>query len=160
MFFKSVKHIFQEDDWDRHRLECGKTQKYLHNTAEYLLSTCKLPDKSVLKLVSNSDACETLQQPGKWPRTFSCEEEICPKCGAGLMPLTKKKQRNKTDSQLLITKLHVIVIDILSKKCKSCYIIRNPDTLQYGLLNIGDVTLVSLDIFFSIRNTVRSFILF
>ena len=125
------------------------------NTAEYLLDTCTLPGKSILETVSRYDAAETLNMNGKWPRSFSTEITCCPKCGHELSHLSKKKQRLNTDSQLLVTKLHVIVIDILTRKCKNCYIIFRPDTLHHGLLNIGDHTLVSLDVFFSLRNMIR-----
>ena len=70
--------------------------------------------------------------------------------------LVSKKQKNKSDKKLLITKLHVIPIEILTKKCRKCYLIISPDTMQYGLMNIGDTTLVALDIFFTLRNTIRS----
>lgn len=146
---------FQEEDWEQHRLDCGLSQKYLNNTAEYLLKNSKIPDTSVLKFVSGYDAAETLQLPGKWPRTFACVEDKCPKCDSLLTTLTNKKQKNKSDKKLLITKLHVIVVDILSKKCKKCYLIISPETLKHGLLNIGNICLVSLDMFFSLRNTIR-----
>lgn len=120
-----------------------------------MLNTYKIPDKSILQLVSTYDACETLQLTGKWPRSYSCVEEVCPKCGGKMSLLAKRQQKNTSDKKLLISKLHVIVIDIYSKKCRNCYIIRSPDTLQFGLLNIGDVTLVSIDVFFTLRNTVR-----
>ena len=136
-------------------MDCGLSQKYLNNTAEYLLKNCRIPDTTVLKLVSEYDAAETLQLTGKWPRTFTCDEDNCPKCGAALTALTNKKQKNQSDKKLLITKIHVIVVDILSKKCKQCCLIRSPETLKLGLLNIGNLCLVSLDMFFSLRNTVR-----
>ena len=69
---------FKEDGWDLHRLECGLTQRYLRNTAEYLLDTSQLPDKSILQIVSTYDAAETLKLPGKWPRSYSCVENVCP----------------------------------------------------------------------------------
>ena len=127
------------------------------NTAEYMLDSCELPDKSVLEIVSRHDAAETLNVPGKWPRSFSTTVIVCPKCGYDLSQLSKKKQRQKSDSQLLVTKMHVIVIDILTRKCKRCwcYIVIRPDTLRLGLLNIGDLALVSIDVFFSLRNMIR-----
>ena len=127
----------------------------MRHTAEYMLDTCELPDKSVLARVSRYDAAETLNLPDRWPRSFSPSQTLCPKCGHELSQLSKKKQKNNTDPQLLITKSHVIEIDILIRKCKKCYLIIRPDTLQHGLLDIGDVTLVSLDVFFSLRNTIR-----
>ena len=127
----------------------------MRHTAEYMLDTCELPDKSVLARVSRYDAAETLNLPDRWPRSFSPSLTLCPKCGHELSQLSKKKQKNNTDPQLLITKSHVIEIDILIRKCKKCYLIIRPDTLQHGLLDIGDVTLVSLDVFFSLRNTIR-----
>ena len=127
----------------------------MSHTAEYMLDTCELPDKTVLEKVSKYDAAETLNLPGRWPRSFSPTVTLCPKCGHELSQLSKKKQKNKSDPQLLITKLHVIEIDILIRKCKRCYLIIRPDTLSDGLLDIGDVTLVSLDVFFSLRNMIR-----
>ena len=125
------------------------------NTAEYLLDFCELPDKEALEIVSRHDAAETLNVPGKWPRSFSTTVTVCPKCGYDLSQLSKKKQRQKTDSQLLVTKMHVIPIDILTRKCKRCYLVIPPDTLRLGLLNIGDQLLVSIDVFFSLRNMIR-----
>ena len=109
------------------------------NTAEYMLDSCELPDKSVLEIVSRHDAAETLNVNGKWHRSFSTTVTICPKCGYDRSQLSKKKQRQKSDSQLLVTKMHVIVIDILTRKCKRCYLVIRPDTLRLGLLNIGDL---------------------
>ena len=134
---------------------CGQTYQFMHNTASDMLDNCILPDKSVLQLISKYDALETLNTVGKWPRLFSCNESQCPKCGDKLTQLTSKRQRHNSDKKLLITKLHVIEVEIYVKKCKKCYLIRKPDTLQYGLLNVGDVTLISLDIFHSLRNTIR-----
>ena len=152
-FLSSI--YFQESHWEVHRLDCGRTQRYLLNTAKYLRETTNLPDKSCLAIISAYDASETLQLERKWPRTFSCELEECPKCGERLLPLAKRHQKNRNDKQILVTKLHVIDIDILSKRCKPCSLHLSPDTLQHGLLNVGDVTLLSLDIFFTIRNTIR-----
>ena len=146
---------FQEDDWEQHRLDCGLTQKYMLNTSKYLLQHSEMPEKGILLLVSRFDANETLELPDRWPRTYTCEEIKCPKCFRDLTALFTKPQKNKSDKKLLITKLHVIEIVVFSKKCKNCHLIRSPDTLSYGLLNIGDLCLVSLDIFFSLRNTIR-----
>ena len=68
-----------------------------------------MPDKSVFKLITNYDALETLNQPGKWPRVFTCVIEECNKCNMKLTPVTNKKQKNKTDKKMIVTKLHVIV---------------------------------------------------
>ena len=106
-------------------------------------------------IVSKHDACETLELSGKWPRTFICEEDMCPKCGLKLLSLVKRQQNNNSDKKLLISKLHVLEIELYSKKCKHCFIMLSPDTLQYGLLNIGDTSLISLDVFFTLRNTIR-----
>ena len=116
-----------------------------------MLDNCNLPDKSVLQLISKSDAFETLDLPGKWPSSFSCLEIVCPNCRGKLTQLSSKR-RLISDKKLLISKLHVIEVEIYIKKCKKCYLIRRPDTLQYGLLNIGDVTLISIDIFYTLRN--------
>ena len=114
----------------------------------FLISQCSnlFPNLMLLKLL----ICL-----GKWPRSFSCLEIVCPNCRGKLTQLSSKRQRLISDKKLLISKLHVIEVEIYIKKCKKCYLIRRPDTLQYGLLNIGDVTLISLDIFYTLRNTVR-----
>ena len=127
----------------------------MKNTAEYLLKTEDLPGKNILETISRQDAAETLGLPGKWARTYTTALTSCPKCGEKLPPLSKKRQRRLTDKQLLISKLHIIVIEIYTRKCKQCFLILRPNTLQHGLLNIGDVTLVTLDVFFTLRNTVR-----
>ena len=80
---------------------------------------------------------------------------MCPKCGLKLQSLVKRQQKNNSDKKLLISKLHVLEIELYSKKCKHCFIMLSPDTLQYGLLNIGDTSLISLDVFFTLRNTIR-----
>jgi hypothetical protein len=43
----------------------------------------------------------------------------------------------------------------LTKQCKLCYPIIKPETLKLGLFNVGDLYLVSWDIFFTLRNTIR-----
>ena len=150
-----VSFYLKEDDWDAHRLDCGLTQRYLVNTADFMFEHSKLPDISILPTVSSYYARETLELDGNWPRSYSCKEEKCPKCGDPLSTLTKRRQNKNSDKQLLISKMHVIVIEILSKKCKKCYLIVSPNTLELGLINIGDVTLVSMDVFFTLQNTVR-----
>ena len=146
---------FQELDWEKHRLECAQSQLYMHNTSKYIYENSCIPDKDIIHLVGRMDASETLNSPGKWPRTFSCDKQKCPKCQCDLSSFISKKQKHKSDKKLLITTRHAIEINILSKKCQTCHLIMRPDTLSYGLLNIGDTALVSLDIFFSLRNTIR-----
>ena len=85
---------------------------------------------------------------------------VCPKCATRLPPIVKRKQKNSSDRQILVTKLHIIEIDILTKRCKDCSLYLSPDTIKHGLVNIGNITLVSLDIFFTIRNTVRYILYF
>ena len=153
-----IKYTLQESHWEVHRLDCGRTQQYLLHTAKYLRETLKIPDTSVLQAVSTYDAAETLQLEGRWPRSYHCDMSVCPRCGERLPPIVKRPQKNRSDKQILVTKLHILVIDILTKRCKACSLYLSPDTIQYGLLNIGDLTLVSLDIFFTIRNTVRYFL--
>ena len=127
----------------------------MKNTAEYLLQEVEVPDKSILSTITKYDAAETLHLPAKWPRSFSTGLAACPKCGEKLPPLVKKRQRLQTDKQLLISKLHVIEVELFTRKCKTCSIIHRPDTLQHGLLNIGDTTLVTLDVFFTLQKTIR-----
>ena len=136
-------------------MECNLTQRYIKNTAEYLLESTELPDKSILSVIIRYDAAETLCLRANWPRSFSTELTSCPKCSQQLSPLAKKRQRQQSDKQLLISKLHIIEVEILSRKCKACSIIFNPYTLQHGFLDIGEVTLVTSDIFFIIRASVR-----
>ena len=145
----------QEEDWECHRLECARTQKYLVNTADYIFKNCSIPDKSILSLISSYDSAEILGLAEKWPRTYACQLETCPECESQLSQLETRRQKNRSDQKLLITKLNMVVVDILSKRCKNCHILYQPETLAYGLLNIGDVTLVSVDIFFSLRSTIR-----
>ena len=127
----------------------------MKNTAIHLMESTELPDKSILDKITRYDAAETLDQPGKWPRSFSTTLSCCPKCGTALTPLTKKRQRLQTDRKIIVSKLHVMEVEIFTRKCKSCCLLLRPDTLQHGLLNIGDATLVTMDIFFTLRNTVR-----
>ena len=127
----------------------------MKNTASHLMETIEIPDKSILDKITRYDAAETLDLPGKWPRSFATAISCCPKCGTALPPLTKKRQRLNTDKKIIVTKLHVMEVDIFTRKCKTCSILFRPDTLQHGLLNIGDATLVTMDIFFTLRNTVR-----
>ena len=119
------------------------------------MDTVELPDKSILETISRYDAYETLKLPGSWPRSYSTLETMCPKCCKELGPLSKKRQRLNSDKQVMISKRHILVVEIYIRKCKACYLILSPDTLRHGLLNIGDLTLVSLDVFFTLRNTVR-----
>ena len=138
-----------------HRLECCLTQRFMKNTSKFLYESTNLPDKTILDKISRYDAAETLGLPGKWPRSYSSEVSTCPLCRTALPPLTKRRQRLQTDKKLIISKLHIIEVEVYTRKCKSCCILIRPDTLHHGLLNIGDVTLVTLDIFFLLRNTVR-----
>ena len=151
----SKVQYFQESHWTVHRLDCGLTQRYLSNTALYLRETTILPDKSILNVISKYDAAETLEMEGRWPRVFTCDLDVCPKCGGKLPPLSKRQQKNNSDRQILVSKLHILVIDILSKRCKNCFLNLSPNTIAHGCINIGDVTLVTLDVFFTIRNTTR-----
>ena len=126
----------------------------MQNTAEYLYQSESIPDKNILKLIKQCNAKETLSSSG-WPRTFSPTIEKCPKCNILLSPVTKKKRRSRDDHSVLISMDHIIEVDIFTKQCKICFLIMKPDTLNLGLLNIGDMTLVTVDIFFSLQNTIR-----
>lgn len=86
---------------------------------------------------------------------FGFLQETCPKCCEKLSALEKKPQRNTNDKMLLVTKMHVIELTILSKRCRKCSIVFMPETYNSGLLNIGNITLISLDIFWTLRSTVR-----
>ena len=133
---------------------CSKTQKFMAQTAKYLYDKETLPDKSIISSIRNCNARETLSSNG-WPRAYSPAADKCPLCDTSLSPLSKKRRRSQEDPSLLITREHVLEIDVYAKQCKSCFIIIRPDTLRSGLLNIGDHTLVSVDIFFSLQNTIR-----
>ena len=50
---------------------------------------------------------------------------------------------------------HVLEVDIFTKQCKVCFLIVKPDTLSHGLFNIGDMVLVTCDIFFTLQNMIR-----
>ena len=88
----------------------------MFNTSKYIFENFQIPDKDVLDLVSRMDASETLNSPGKWPRVFSCDKQKCPKCQSELSSFINKKQKKNSDKKLLVTKRHVIEIDILSTK--------------------------------------------
>ena len=133
---------------------CSKTQKYMTQTAKYLFDKETLPDKSIISFIRNCNARETLSSNG-WPRAFSPAADKCPLCDSALSPLSKKRRRSQDDHSLLISREHVIEVDIFTKQCKSCFLIVRPDTMGSGLLNIGDHTLITLDIFFTLQNTIR-----
>ena len=135
-------------------MDCTKTQKYMQNTAKYIFDNEKLPQKSIINIIKNSNAQETLSSNG-WPRSFSPTLDKCPLCDVFLSPLSKKKRRSGGDHCLLISTEHILEIDVFTKQCKLCFIVFKPDTLSMGLVNIGDLTLVSVDIFFTLQNTIR-----
>ena len=152
--FKINYNFFQELHWEVHRLDCSKTQKYMKNTAKFLYDNEKIPDKSILKVIKQCNANETLNGSG-WPRTFSPMVDKCPKCSIILSPVTKKKGKTSDDHSLLITMDHILEVDIYTKQCKICCHIVKPETSKLGLLNIGDLYLVTLDVFFTLQNTIR-----
>ena len=84
----------------------------MRHTAEYMLDTCELPDKSVLARVSRYDAAETLNLPDRWPRSFSPSLTLCPKCGHELSQLSKKKQTRLISIVSKPIKIGVVVIVI------------------------------------------------
>ena len=151
-----IKQFFllQDLHWEEHRLKCSKTQEYMKNTSKYILENDKIPDKSVFNLIKSCNAQETMTANG-WPRTYSPDLVKCPKCDIFLSPLSKKKRKFKEDQYLLISAEHIIEVDVFTKQCKLCCIIFRPDTLSSGVLNIGEVTLVTVDIFFTLQNTIR-----
>ena len=135
-------------------MKCSKTQKYMLNTAEYLYRSERIPDKNILNLIKECNANETISKTG-WPRTFSPVLDHCPKCSIILSPVTKKRRRSSEDRTLLISMDHVLEVDIFTKQCKVCFLIVKPDTLSHGLFNIGDMVLVTCDIFFTLQNMIR-----
>ena len=124
------------------------------NTSEYLYQNEKIPDKSILKAIKESNAKETISMDG-WPRTFSPTIDHCPQCKVFLSPVTKKRRRSSEDMCLLVSLDHILEVDILTKQCKLCFLIVKPDTLCLGLFNVGDIFLVSVDILFSLQNMIR-----
>ena len=135
-------------------MECTKTQKYMQNTAKFIFEHEKVPDKNILSLVKRCNAKETLSSDG-WSRTYSPVIDKCTLCDNFLSPLTKKRRRSGEDRCLLISTEHVLEIYVFTKQCKLCCIIYRPDTLNLGLVNIGDMTLVTIDIFITMQNTIR-----
>ena len=133
---------------------CSKTQRYMHIIAEYLYRNEQLPGKEILREIKQWNAQETLHGNG-WPRVYSPTCDNCPKCNTMLQPVTKKKGKTLDDARLLISMDHIIEVDIFTKQCKLCFLIVKPDTSSLGLLNIGDMYLVTIDIFFSLQNTIR-----
>ena len=128
--------------------------KYMQNTARYLYENEKIPDKSIVNVIKVCNAKETLTGSG-WPRTFTPTLVNCPKCNIMLSPVTKKRAKNSEDQSLIMTMDHILPVDILTKQCKLCFIIFKPETSSLGLLNIGDLHLISWDIFFTLQNTIR-----
>ena len=128
----------------------------MRNTAEYLFETCSpvLPDKTIINLINSANARETIDAGG-WPKVFIPTLVNCPKCNEFLSSVSKKRQKNSSDSTFLVTKCFTIKIEIYSKTCKKCSLIVQPQTLQLGLLNIGYLNLVTLDIFFTMQNMIR-----
>ena len=135
-------------------MECTKTQKYMQNTAKFIFEHEKVPDKNILSLVKRCNAKETLSSDG-WSRSYSPVIDKCTLCDNFLSPLTKKRRRSGEDRCLLLSTEHVLEIDVFTKQCKLCCIIYRPDTLNLGLVNIDDMTLVTIDIFFTMQNTIR-----
>jgi hypothetical protein len=54
--------MFEELHWEIHRMDC--TQKYMHSTAKYIFDNERLPDKSIINIIKNSNAQETLSSNG------------------------------------------------------------------------------------------------
>ena len=133
---------------------CTKTQKYMMQTAKHIYETESIPDKSILCDIRNRNAKETLSSSG-WPRSYSPDVDNCPLCATVLPPITKKRRKSREDRCLLISREHILEIDVYTKQCRSCFLVIRPDTMGSGLLNIGDHTLITLDIFFSLQNTIR-----
>ena len=65
------------------------------------------------------------------------------------------KQKTNSDRTFLITTDHILEVQVLSRKCPNCTLIIQAETLPIGLINIGDLLLVSLDVFYSIENLVQ-----
>ena len=133
---------------------CGKTQSLMRTTAEYLLDTISLPNESVIGVINKANAKETFNESG-WPRVFMPSKVKCPKCSEILSSVSKKRQKSKSDCAILVTKCHTLKVEILSKSCSKCCLIVQSETLSLGLLNIGDLHVVSLDIFFTMQNMIR-----
>ena len=50
----------------------------MKNTASHLMETIEIPDKSILDKITRYDAAETLDLPGKWPRSFATAMDSTP----------------------------------------------------------------------------------
>ena len=146
---------FQEQHWEVHKLSCSKTQKYMQNTSHYMYHTEEMPAKSILQDIKKCNAKETIEAGSGWARTYSPTLVNCPKCNIILSPVTKKWSKDSANPSLLITMDHILEIDIYTKQCKMCFLIIKPETSRIGLLNIGDLYLVSWDIFLTLQNTIR-----
>lgn len=128
---------------------------YLTNSSKFMLKSVQLPVKEeILKDIKHRNAMVTLGQQG-WPKTFYTNEEFCPLCKSPLSTETRKKQRDKENDSFLLSKDHCIQVIILSRKCKSCFLIIQASTLDIGLINVGDTLLLSLELMYSMQHLVR-----
>ena len=127
------------------------------NTAKYVFETISpvMPDESICKEINIKNARETLNGDG-FPKVYIPNAVKCPACSGMLSSVSKKRQKNSSDCTLLVTKCHTITIEIYSKTCTSCLLVVQPETLDLGLLNIGDLNLVSLDICYTMKNLIRN----
>ena len=151
----SSKSILQESHWPVHQVDCSKTISYLTNSSKYMLKNVIMPvKKDVLKEIKHRNALETIENRG-WPRTYYTNEELCPTCNGELTSEQRRRQKTKEDESYLLTRDHCIPVTILSKKCKSCFLFIQAETLSFGLLNVGDTMLLSLELMYSMQCLVR-----
>ena len=124
---------------------CLKTHKLMKNTADYIFENDFVPPQDeVLPNILKRNAEETLGVGEGWPQCYQPSLNNCPKCGEILLPIKRKEQKNENDKTLLLTMDHCKPVNIFSRKCNKCLIIFQAETLQTGLVNIGDTILVSL----------------
>ena len=128
----------------------------MSNTAKYLLETISpvLPNETIIKEINVANARETINGSG-FPKVFIPNKVKCPLCSEMLSSVSKKRQKKSSDCTLLVTKCHTIKIEIYSKTCTTCLLMVQPETLHLGLLNIGDLNLVALDILYTMQNLIR-----
>ena len=73
--FRFCKVYGFQNDHAGHTVLCSWWH-YLVHTAKYIFNHSKLLDTSILPIISCYIARETLDQNGKWPRSYSCIEGV------------------------------------------------------------------------------------
>lgn len=153
---KYCNRTCQEAHWPEHEEDCKLSLNYIEMSASYLFDTLHLPEKSVIaEKIQTYSSAETLNiEDKKWPRYFLPSRTHCPTCKELLEAPTKKSLNGR--KSMIITLDKLIQVDILQRKCKSCRLLIYPDTVEeYGLLCVGGIYLLSLDLLFSMESRVK-----